>query len=175
MYAGGNTGDPGYTQRPNLAHNAAEYQRLREDLAQQQAAARRAAGPGGPAPTPRPRPPQGYIPTQAGPDGTQVPVPLPQQRVQNEDIPVPDPAAGGTPHTTLGGRMGSDGVLYRQSATFNGSTAPYQANGLDVPQSRVDWHDHSRGDHTNPHQHPFRWEDGRWEAGPQTPFNPTPP
>src|SRR5882672_2006314 len=82
MYAGGNAGDPGYTQQPNPAHNAADYQRLREDLAQQQAAAaaaRRAAGPG-PAPAPRPRPPQGYIPSQAGPDGTQVPVPLPQQR-----------------------------------------------------------------------------------------------
>lgn len=170
----GSGADPhgtGYTQRPNEAHSAANYQRLREDLAAQQQAARAQRQPGAPAPMPRARPPQGYIPMQDGPRGTRVPIPLPQQRVIDEDIPTPDPRAEGRPHTTLGGRIGTDdGVLYRQSATFTGSTAPYTANGLDVPQSRVDWHDHSRGDHPNPHQHPMRWENGRWVVGPQTRF-----
>jgi len=42
MYQGG-AQDPGYTQRPNPEHNAADYQRLLADLAQQQAASRRTA------------------------------------------------------------------------------------------------------------------------------------
>ena len=102
----------------------------------------------------------GYIPKS----------PLPSQNVGGVDIPLPDPAAGGAPHTTLGGRMGSDGTYYRQSATFPGQSWP-QANGNDVPWSRVDWHDHGRTDHPNPHQHPFKWNrGGGWEEGGPEPF-----
>jgi len=93
-------------------------------------------------------------------------VPLPSQHLHGEDIPLPDASAAG-PHTTLGGRQGDDGVLYRQSATFPESTWP-TADGHDVPNSRVDWHDHGRADHPNPHQHIFTYdrEQRRWIAGP---------
>jgi RHS repeat-associated protein len=52
---------------------------------------------------------------------------LPQQNVGGVDIPTPLPEAMG-PHTTLGTRVGSDGIPYRQSATFPGGTFP-RANG----------------------------------------------
>jgi RHS repeat-associated protein len=102
------------------------------------------------------------------------PIPLPQQRVNGQDIPLPLPEAGGRPHTSLGTRVGSDGVPYRQSATFTGPSWP-KANGHDVPWSRVDWTDHGRyWDHTNPHQHPFRYDRGLgrggWRSGSQMPF-----
>ena len=44
--------------------------------------------------------------------------PLMQHKVDDIDIPLPDPRAGKSPHTVLGGRIGENGVLYRQSATF---------------------------------------------------------
>jgi len=110
-----------------------------------------------------------YIPRDA--DGN--PVPLASQRVNGTDIPLPDPTAQG-PHTVLGGRVGSDGVVYRQSASFPEGVWP-TANGQNVPWSRVDWHDHSRPwDHTNPHQHPFLYDSSRggWTELPRTPFYP---
>jgi RHS repeat-associated protein len=109
-----------------------------------------------------------YIPRDK--DGN--PIPLRQQRVNDTDIPLPDPAAEGRPHTVLGGRVGKDGVTYRQSATFPGGTWP-PANGHDVPWSRVDWHDHGRPwDHSNPHQHVFEYDSskGGWIAGRRTFF-----
>lgn len=54
-----------------------------------------------------------------------------------------DPDASGG-HTTLGERKGHDGVTYTQGATFD-------ENG--EFQGRTDVHDHSRGDHPNPHFH----------------------
>jgi len=84
--------------------------------------------------------------------------PLPQQNVKGQDVPSPDPLAMGRPHTTLGGRTGSDGIRYRQSATFPGETWP-KANGNDVPWGRVDWSDHGRPyDHPNPHMHEFKYD-----------------
>jgi hypothetical protein len=56
---------------------------------------------------------------------------------------LPDPAAAGYPHTTLGIRQGSRGP-YGQGATFE--------NGKF--QGRTDLTDHGRGDHPNPHFHP---------------------
>jgi hypothetical protein len=106
------------------------------------------------------------------------PEPLPMQTVGGVDIPTSLPGAVGL-HTTLGTRIGSDGVLYRQSATFSESVfsgnAP-KANGLPVSLSRVDWHNHSRPwDHTNPHQHAFtptQTGGGKvvWAKGNQVPF-----
>jgi len=84
---------------------------------------------------------------------------LPQQKVKGIDIPLPNPAAGEYPHTTLGGRTGSkDGLTYRQSATFTGGSWPL-ADGQPVPWSRVDWHDHGRPqDHFSVHQHVFFYD-----------------
>ena len=88
--------------------------------------------------------------------------------VNGVDIPLPAAGAMG-PHTVLGSRLGSDGVLYRQSATFGGPSWPL-VNGLDVPWSRVDWWNHSRPwDHLNPHQHLFYY-DGGWKIGPPVAF-----
>ncbi|MFN0278161.1 MAG: RHS repeat-associated core domain-containing protein [Pyrinomonadaceae bacterium] len=94
--------------------------------------------------------------------------PLPSQNVGGVDIPLPHPAAQG-PHTTLGTRIGSNGVPYRQSATFPGQTWP-KANGQDVPWSRVDWTNHGRPwDHLSPHQHPFSLQpNGTWKLGSST-------
>jgi RHS repeat-associated protein len=95
--------------------------------------------------------------------------PLPQQNVGGVDIPTPLPQAQG-PHTVLGTRVGSDGIPYRQSATFPGETFP-KANGQNVPWSRVDWTNHGRGDHLFPHQHPFLLQNnGKWKIGSQMPF-----
>jgi hypothetical protein len=94
--------------------------------------------------------------------------PLAQQKVAGWDIPLPDPIAGGAPHTTLGGKMGSDGVLYRQSATFTGGSWPL-ANGEIVPWSRMDWTTHGRPlVHPDPHQHIFNWNGTNWEYGKAT-------
>jgi hypothetical protein len=81
--------------------------------------------------------------------------PLAQQKSVADHIPLPDPLAGKFPHTTLGGKIGSDGILYRQSATFTGGSWPLE-NGKIVPWSRVDWSSHGRPlVSPNPHQHIF--------------------
>lgn len=97
--------------------------------------------------------------------------PLAQQKVAGWDIPLPDPLAGNFPHTTLGGKIGSDGILYRQSATFTGGSWPL-ANGKIVPWSRVDWTTHGRPlVHPNPHQHIFNFNNGKnWQYGKAVPF-----
>jgi RHS repeat-associated protein len=96
---------------------------------------------------------------------------LPQQTLKSGvDIPLPDPRAGGAPHTTLGTRIGSDGIPYRQSATFPGETWPTAA-GQAVPWSRVDWTDHGTPwHHPAPHQHIFEYNNGSWSDGPPVPF-----
>ena len=112
----------------------------------------------------------GYIPK----DEQGNPVPLAKQRVNNQDIPLPDPRAEGRPHTVIGGKVSSEtGEVYRQTATFDGDAWP-RANGHDVPRSEVHWTDHGRPwDHTNPHQHIFMYDEtkGGWYRGPQMPFN----
>ena len=108
-----------------------------------------------------------YIPKDE--DGN--PIPLEKQRVQGEDIPLPDPAAEGRPHTVLGGKISSEtGEVYRQSATFQGSWP--LANGQEVPLSEVHWSNHGRGDHMDPHQHIFTWNpvQKKWERGSPTFF-----
>lgn len=91
--------------------------------------------------------------------------PLRQQTIASQDIPLPDPHAQGYAHTTLGGKIGRDGILYRQSATFPETTWPL-ANGQGVPWSRVDWSTHGRPlIHPYPHQHIFFWNQTRWESG----------
>lgn len=96
-----------------------------------------------------------YIPKDA--DGK--PIPLNKQRINGQDIPLPDPATQGRPHTVLGGKISSEtGEVYRQSATFNGGSWP-TANGYEVPLSEVHWTNHGRADeHTNPHQHVFIYD-----------------
>jgi hypothetical protein len=96
--------------------------------------------------------------------------PLEQERIGDVDIPKPDKLAQGRPHTTLGGKMGQDGVKYRQSATFPQSTWPLTngSRGGQVPWSRVDWSTHGRPtEHSCPHQHVFQynWIQKRWELG----------
>lgn len=95
-----------------------------------------------------------YIPKDANGN----PIPLAKQRVNGQDIPLPDPNAQG-PHTVLGGKVSSEtGLPYRQSATFPSGTWP-TANGYNVPWSEVHWGNH--GDplhHTNPHQHIFKYD-----------------
>ena len=95
-----------------------------------------------------------YIPKDA--DGN--PIPLAKQRINNQDIPLPDPEAVG-PHTVLGGKVSSkSGEVYRQSATFPEGAWP-TANGKNVPWSEVHWTDHSTPQyHTNPHQHIFEYD-----------------
>lgn len=66
---------PASSGTDNAAHNAADYQRLRAQLAAQQQAL---------GPEPRAQQPAAgpvYIPMQPGPGGTQVPLPLPQQNI----------------------------------------------------------------------------------------------
>jgi len=102
-----------------------------------------------------------YIPSDS--DGN--PIPLNKQKVNGQDIPLPDPAAEGRPHTVLGGKVSSEtGEIYRQSATFPGGTWP-TVNGHDVPWSEVHWTDHGTPyHHTNPHQHIFEYnpDKGGW-------------
>ena len=102
-----------------------------------------------------------YIPSDS--DGN--PIPLNKQKVNGQDIPLPDPAAEGRPHTVLGGKVSSEtGEIYRQSATFPGGTWP-TVNGHDVPWSEVHWTDHGTPyHHTNPHHHIFEYnpDKGGW-------------
>ncbi len=97
--------------------------------------------------------------------------PLAKQRVNGQDIPLPLKEAEGRAHTVLGSRVGSDGKVYRQSAEFPANTWP-KANGKDVPMSEVHWSNHGRGDHLNPHQHPFKFDGKGWvrEGGNGLPF-----
>lgn len=98
--------------------------------------------------------------------------PLAKQRVNGQDIPLPLEVAEGRAHTALGSRVGSDGKTYRQSAEFPVNTWP-KANGKDVPLSEVHWTNHGRGDHGNPHQHPFIFDGNGWirQGGNGLPFN----
>ncbi len=57
---------------------------------------------------------------------------------------MPDPAAEGSSHTTLGQRQSNHGP-YTQGATFNGKG---EFKGL------TDATDHNTRDHPNPHYHP---------------------
>ena len=102
-----------------------------------------------------------YIPRDA--EGN--PIPLNKQKVNGQDIPLPDPAADGRRHTVLGGKVSSEtGEIYRQSATFPGGTWP-TVNGQDVPWSEVHWTDHGTPHHhMNPHQHIFEYkpDKGGW-------------
>ena len=88
-----------------------------------------------------------------------------KQRINGQDIPLPDPVAEGRPHTVLGGKVSSEtGEVYRQSATFPGGTWP-SANGYDVPWSEVHWTDYGTSQfHTNPHEHIFEYnpDKGGW-------------
>ncbi|MEY1581608.1 RHS repeat-associated core domain-containing protein, partial [Providencia manganoxydans] len=112
-----------------------------------------------------------YIPH----DANGKPIPLDKQRVNGQDIPLPDPMAEGRAHTVLGGKISSeDGLLYRQSATFPSSTWP-TANGKPVPFSEVHWGDHGKPHHhPNPHQHQFIYENKfGWKRQEPTPYFPT--
>ena len=97
--------------------------------------------------------------------------PLAKQRLNDHDIPLPLEEAEGRPHTALGSRVGQDGKIYRQTAQFPAHTWP-KADGKDVPLSEVHWSNHSRGDHLNPHQHPFKFNGRGWvrEGGNGLPF-----
>jgi hypothetical protein len=99
-----------------------------------------------------------YIPRDANGN----PISLNKQKVNGQDIPLPDPNAQG-PHTVLGGKISSKtGEVYRQSATFPEGSWP-TANGQNVPWSEVHWTDHGTPKyHVNPHQHIFTYE---WENG----------
>ncbi len=112
-----------------------------------------------------------YIPMDA--DGN--PIPLNKQRVNGQDIPLPDPDAQGRPHTVLGSKISSEtGEIYLQSATFPGGTYP-SVNGYDVPWSEVHWTDHGTPHHhTSPHQHVFEYntDKGGWIRREPTPYYP---
>ena len=98
------------------------------------------------------------------------PIPLAKQRVNGQDIPLPDPAANGYSHTVLGGKSSlKTGEVYRQSATFPEATWPL-ADGQNVPWSEVHWSNHGRGDHGNPHQHIFTSDGKDWFRGDPTDF-----
>jgi len=105
-----------------------------------------------------------YIPKDANGN----PISLSKQTVNGQDIPLPDPAAQGSPHTVIGGKTSSGtGEVYRQSATFPKGTWP-KANGQDVPWSEIHWSDHGTPQfHTNPHQHIFEYnpDKGGWIRG----------
>jgi hypothetical protein len=106
-----------------------------------------------------------YIPR----DSSGMPIPMRTYITRNGiDIPMPDPHASG-PHTVLAGRIGGDGVLYRQSASFPSATWPRPEGLENIPWSRVDWHDHSRPiEHPVPHEHPFTYDfhARQWRADP---------
>jgi RHS repeat-associated protein len=96
--------------------------------------------------------------------------PLAQQKVAGIDIPLPNSDAGSYAHTVLGRKLGSDGIIYRQSATFTGGSWPL-ANKSIVPWSRVDWSTHGRPlIHPFPHQHIFNFNGKNWVSGNAVPF-----
>jgi len=90
------------------------------------------------------------------------PVALPQRRVNGVDIPLPDARAEGAAHTVLGGRKGTSGDIYRQSATFpEPANWPKAADDISVPFGRVDWTSHPGlpgAAHANPHVHPLVYD-----------------
>ena len=94
-------------------------------------------------------------------------IPLKRQMVNGRDIPLPDSAAHGKPHTVLGGSTSAKtGADYRQSSTFGGGTWP-SANGYDVPLYETHWYNHGRGDHAIPHKHIYYYDssNGGWQRG----------
>ena len=104
-----------------------------------------------------------YLPMDANGN----PIPLRKQRVNGQDIPLPDPSAQGRAHTVIGSKISSKtGEIYKQTATFPEGTWP-TANGQDVPWSEVHWTNHGRSDHPNPHQHIFEYnpDKGGWIRG----------
>ena len=113
-----------------------------------------------------------YVPT----DSSGNPIPLMKQTVNGQDIPLPDSAAKGRPHTVLGGKVSSaTGEVYRQSATFSDGTWP-TVNGMNVPWSEVHWTNHGTPQyHANPHQHIFKFapDSGGWIRSEPTGFYPT--
>ncbi|MCD8043555.1 MAG: RHS repeat-associated core domain-containing protein [Tannerellaceae bacterium] len=64
-------------------------------------------------------------------------------RVDSHGNKIPDPEAVGTVHTQLGNRKGK----YRQAREFD-------ASGKEIRD--IDFTDHKRSDHTNPHQHIYK-------------------
>ena len=103
-----------------------------------------------------------YIPV----DTNGNPIPLKKQRVNGQDIPLPNPEAMGA-HTVIGSKISKKtGEIYMQTATFPEGTWPL-ANGQNVPWSEIHWTNHGRGDHPNPHQHIFEYnpEKGGWIRG----------
>jgi RHS repeat-associated protein len=79
---------------------------------------------------------------------------LPRDKAGNY---TPHPNAQG-PHSTIGTRVGKDGVPYRQGATFD------EKGNF---KGRTDVTDHGRGDHTDPHFHPAT---GPASVGPAEPI-----
>ncbi len=152
----------------NPAHSSMSYAQLLVQLAAEAKAKGREPG-RGPA-----QPELGYIPTGTLEDGSEGPLPLPQVRYRDVDYPVPDPDAEGRAHSTIGLREGSNGVPYKQTATFPGGTWPLLVPGLsDMAQGRVDWTDHGRPwDHPYPHIHPFLFTGEKWVDGPQHLWDP---
>jgi RHS repeat-associated protein len=119
---------------------------------------------GGPAPGR-----QVYIPR----DTKGNPIPLerhPAGGPQGADMPKPDPAAKGWPHTVLGGKVSSKtGETYRQAAEFPGESWP-KVGGVDAPTQETHWTTHGRPDvHANPHVHGYYFDSElKWtQMGPQ--------
>ncbi len=61
-------------------------------------------------------------------------------------IPIPDPEAVGTWHTQVGIKKGRSGYIYPQAREFGPDNKPIKD---------VDFTNHKRGDHVNPHQHRY--------------------
>ena len=108
-----------------------------------------------------------YIPTNNG-----KPVPLPRNNMGYLDPPAPNPGAispNGTvrPHTTLGGKVGSDGQIYRQSATFPGGQSTPRGHGGNMPLYETHWGNHGRSDHPDIHNHDysFDFDQNQWRRG----------
>ena len=86
-------------------------------------------------------------------------------------MPLPLSKANGAPHSVLGGKLASDGVMvYRQTATFPGGTWP-PLGEVDVAWGRVDWSDHGYllgPPHPSPHIHEFNCDpvQKQWKIGP---------
>ena len=76
------------------------------------------------------------------------PLPRNPKKPSQADPHAPDPASAGYPHTTVGTRTDpkASPAPYKQGIT-------YDANGN--PVGRTDVTNHGRGDHPNPHWHPY--------------------